>query len=112
MVDLLQVTNIRVEFLKLHTLGDERIDTGYYGSERKYFYSMISLMLRGSCSCFGHASECLSSGLLPAIPGKVYGQCKCEHNTGGMNCEQCLPFYQDVPWRPASEDDPSECKRE
>lgn len=31
----------------------------------------------------------------------VYGVCQCLHNTKGKNCEDCMDFYNDHPWKPA-----------
>ena len=41
---------------------------------------------------------------------QVHGRCECQHNTMGLNCELCKPFFQDQPWKPAEEGKPHECK--
>ena len=115
-MELLKVTNIRIEFLKLHTLGDDHIDSsmGTSDSSKKYYYALYNLVLRGSCFCYGHASSCRplnGDESTAAIPGMVHGRCDCEHSTTGMNCEKCMDFYHDAPWRPAKAGDTSECRR-
>ena len=115
-MELLKVTNIRIEFLKLHTLGDDHIDSsmGTSDSSKKYYYALYNLVLRGSCFCYGHASSCRplnGDESTAAIPGMVHGRCDCEHFTTGMNCEKCMDFYHDAPWRPAKAGDTSKCRR-
>ena len=42
------------------TLGDNYLDASE-SIKDKYFYSIYSLVVRGSCSCYGHANKCTPS---------------------------------------------------
>ncbi|CAL1537788.1 unnamed protein product [Lymnaea stagnalis] len=112
--DLLKLTNLRINFTELHTLGDTLLDTRQEIKE-KYYYALYDVTVRGSCSCYGHASRCLP------VPGynrseetnraMVHGMCECAHNTKGFNCEMCEDFYHDHPWKPARRNQPNICKK-
>ncbi|KAM9497011.1 laminin subunit beta-4 [Clarias gariepinus] len=113
--DLISMTNLRVNFTRLLTLGDDLLGRKKRNPQDKYYYALYEMVVRGSCFCNGHASQCMpvynTRGDALNEPGMVHGRCVCLHNTMGNNCEKCQDFYNDAPWRPAGSTDPHVCRR-
>lgn len=56
---------------KLHNLGDTVLDPTRAEIREKYYYAVYDLVIRGSCSCYGHAEQCLPLSNQTNIPGMV-----------------------------------------
>ena len=108
--NLLKLTNLRLNFTKLHTLGDNLLDERPEIKE-KYYYAISKMIVRGKCSCYGHASRCIPEPGQPNVPLMVYGKCECTHHTKGQNCEECEDLYNDLEWKPAVGDEINACKK-
>ncbi|CAB1438278.1 unnamed protein product, partial [Pleuronectes platessa] len=55
--DLITLTNIRVNFTRLFTLGDTLLSRRRRNPLNKYYYALYNMVVRGSCFCNGHASR-------------------------------------------------------
>ncbi|KAL8600730.1 hypothetical protein ACOMHN_057318 [Nucella lapillus] len=93
---------VRLRLLRIRTLNADLMFFQQYSSyreldssvTRRYYYSIKDISIGGQCICYGHATYCrrhdYHSDRL---------QCQCQHNTGGDNCEQCLPLFNQRLWR-------------
>ncbi|XP_071494249.1 laminin subunit alpha-2-like [Diadema antillarum] len=90
---LLTMTDLRLRLLYPATDGLEI--TGQQLSLIKYYYAISNIETYLICNCNQHGRFCVAS----ATDGVI---CDCFHNTMGQNCEECLPLYNNRPWRAGS----------
>ncbi|XP_029429936.1 laminin subunit beta-3 isoform X2 [Rhinatrema bivittatum] len=103
-----EFTNLRVNFTQLTRLPARKYHTP------SAFYAVSELHVRGSCLCYGHAERCVPGSGPSGDPHanvQIHEVCACQHNTEGLNCERCADSYNDLPWRPADDQNPNACKR-
>ncbi|XP_054719317.1 laminin subunit gamma-1-like, partial [Uloborus diversus] len=93
-------TDILITLDRVNTFGDEIFRDHHV--LKSYYYAVSDFAVGGRCKCNGHASQCDYNG--------NHLVCRCEHNTAGIDCEICLPFYNDQPWARATSTDTHECK--
>ncbi|CAI9596610.1 unnamed protein product [Staurois parvus] len=98
--DWVTATDIRVTLNRLNTFGDEVFSDPKV--LKSYYYAISDFAVGGRCKCNGHASECVHNEFSKLV-------CNCKHNTFGFDCEKCLPFFNDRPWRRATADSANEC---
>ena len=96
---------IRIDLDRMNTFGDEVF--GDRNVLRSYYFAIIDLTVGGRCKCNGHAASC-DEKQQPG--GLIQLRCTCEHNTAGVDCEECLPLFNDRPWARATEDAANECR--
>ncbi|KAM5329584.1 laminin subunit gamma-3 [Glossophaga mutica] len=93
-------TELLISLDRLNTFGDDIFrDPKVLQS---YYYAVSDFSVGGRCKCHGHASECG-----PDAAGQLV--CRCQHNTTGVDCERCLPFFQDRPWARGTAEAANEC---
>ncbi|XP_066935737.1 laminin subunit gamma-1-like [Clytia hemisphaerica] len=97
------VTQLKISLDQLNTFGDE-----VFGDPKvlkSYYFAISDIAVGGRCKCNGHASTCARN----QNTARYY--CECDHNTAGVDCEKCLPLYNDRPWRRASGRFANPCKK-
>ena len=96
---------IRIDLDRMNTFGDE-----VFGDEnvlRSYYFAIIDLAVGGRCKCNGHAASCKNYQL---ANGRLELRCVCEHNTAGVDCQECKRRFNNRPWARATEDSANECQ--
>ncbi|KAL7976261.1 hypothetical protein Chor_002480 [Crotalus horridus] len=56
--ELVAFTNLRINFTKLHVLGDTLLGEKKRNLLENYYYALYEMVVRGSCMCNGHARYC------------------------------------------------------
>lgn len=106
-------TDIRIVLNRINTFRDEVF--GDPNVLRSYFYAISDFAIGARCKCNGHASECFRTEDDSRRGGGGRGEgrliCRCQHNTDGPDCERCLPFYNDLPWKRAISGHVIECRQ-
>ncbi len=98
-------TDIRISLNRLNTYGDDVF--GDVRVLRSYFYAISDLAIGGRCECHGHASKCMK---YEDSNFETKYKCVCEHNTDGVDCEKCLPFYNNKKWQAAGSGSANACE--
>eukprot|EP00117_Sycon_ciliatum_P032228 scpid2548/ scgid25039/ Laminin subunit beta-2; Laminin chain B3; Laminin-11 subunit beta; Laminin-14 subunit beta; Laminin-15 subunit beta; Laminin-3 subunit beta; Laminin-4 subunit beta; Laminin-7 subunit beta; Laminin-9 subunit beta; S-laminin subunit beta len=63
------------------------------------YYRVSNAAIYSQLQCFGHGGA-----------STLTGNCVCEHRTTGSDCMTCQDFFVDLPWMPATDSNPFECK--
>ncbi|ETE68256.1 Laminin subunit gamma-3, partial [Ophiophagus hannah] len=93
-------TDLLISLDRLNTFGDDIFKDPKV--LQSYYYAISDFSVGGRCKCNGHASECI-----PNEDDQLV--CLCQHNTTGVDCEICQPFYQDRPWARGTAESANEC---
>lgn len=98
----IHVTNIRFQLLYPASEGFELYDKSE-SVLNQLFYAISDIDMVGRCRCNGHASFCIYENQT---------RCEdCRHFTTGINCDECLPLYNNRTWMPAtSKYEPNPCQ--
>ena len=94
-LELVTLTNLRINFTKLHTLGDTLLGRREEDALENYYYAVHAMVVRGRCFCNGHASECdpvqEARGDVFSPPGMV----SCPATPGAAAWHTCCPGLSD-----------------
>ncbi|XP_014250027.1 laminin subunit alpha-1 isoform X2 [Cimex lectularius] len=92
--EVVEFTKARFVRLSLQKMSSSKT-RHVHGSElaKKFYYTIKDILIQGRCHCNGHASKCKHDPLT----GEAF--CECLHKTTGMFCDECLPLYNQRPWK-------------
>ncbi|CRK95483.1 CLUMA_CG008952, isoform A [Clunio marinus] len=104
-----RATNVRIRLLRTKNLLGHLMSVARQDPTvtRRYFYSIKDISIGGRCVCNGHANTC--SLLDPRAQTRLLA-CSCQHNTCGIQCEQCCPGFEQKKWRQNTNARPFQCE--
>lgn len=105
-----RATNVRIRLLRTKNLLGHLMSVARQDPTvtRRYYYSIKDISIGGRCFCNGHASTC--SLLDPRAQNRILA-CSCQHNTCGIQCDQCCPGFEQKKWRQNTNTRPFQCER-
>ncbi|XP_071953665.1 laminin subunit alpha-1-like isoform X2 [Antedon mediterranea] len=62
-----------------------------------HHYTVRNIVVEAQCECNGHANDCALQFDEESENDRY--QCVCGGNTGGFSCDQCLPFFNQLPYQ-------------
>lgn len=106
-----RATNIRIRLLRTKNLLGHLMSVARQDPTvtRRYFYSIKDISIGGRCMCNGHADTC--DVLDPKSPVRILA-CRCQHQTCGIQCNECCPGFEQKKWRQNTNARPFKCERE
>ncbi|KAK2168856.1 hypothetical protein NP493_1214g00017 [Ridgeia piscesae] len=103
LLEFTQARYVRLRLQKIRTLNADLMTFIYSNPKdldpsvtNRYFYSIKDISIGGLCFCLGRARGC------EADPFTGELRCVCEDHTCGVNCNECCPRFNQLPWQPAS----------
>jgi len=88
----IKATGIRIRLEYPWTDGNHVIQQEQFLNQ--YYYDITDVDINARCHCNGHGQFCIGS--LNQLA------CRCVHNTEGVDCERCLPLYNNRTWSAAT----------
>ncbi|XP_069708870.1 usherin-like isoform X2 [Phaenicophaeus curvirostris] len=94
---------VKATQVRIHLHGQYHTKESWVNFRHRY-YGVNEVTISGRCNCHGHADNC-DSAMKP-----YRCLCNTESYTEGNNCNQCLPLYNDKPFRPGDQVHAYNCK--
>ncbi|XP_034480299.1 laminin subunit alpha [Drosophila innubila] len=104
-----RATNVRIRLLRTKNLLGHLMSVARQDPTvtRRYFYSIKDISIGGRCMCNGHADTCDVKD--PNSPVRILA-CQCQHQTCGIQCNQCCPGFEQKKWRQNTNARPFNCE--
>ncbi|XP_055387187.1 laminin subunit alpha [Condylostylus longicornis] len=104
-----RATNVRIRLLRTKNLLGHLMSVARQDPTvtRRYFYSIKDISIGGRCMCNGHADTC--DVLDPRSPVRILA-CRCQHDTCGIQCNECCPGFEQKKWSQNTNARPFRCE--